>query len=118
MDFLSFRSLLPEVNATMFEHWVLAFGREVIVASSHHPLVSGFYKLLATCLTLCKEIEYFKVVLAMCSTVLGRFCEESHCLQDVDMKSADSMETDAVTDRITCYMLFRKFTREVACTSS
>ena len=45
----------------MFEHWVLTFGREVIVLSSHHPLVSGFYKLLATCLTLCKKIGYFQV---------------------------------------------------------
>ncbi|CAI8051259.1 DNA-dependent protein kinase catalytic subunit [Geodia barretti] len=49
------RSLLPEVDAAMFEQWVLPFGREVIVASSSHPLVSGFYKLLGTCLTLCKN---------------------------------------------------------------
>ena len=55
------RSLLPKVEAAMFEHWVLPFGREVIMASSHHPLVSGFYKLLATCLTLSKKIGYFQV---------------------------------------------------------
>ena len=55
------RSLLPEVDAAMFEQWVLPFSREVIVASSSHPLVSGFYKLLGTCLTLCKKIGYFQV---------------------------------------------------------
>ena len=37
------------------------FGREVIVLSSRHPLVSGFYKLLAACLKICKKIAYFKV---------------------------------------------------------
>ena len=28
-------------------------------------------------------------------------------------KAVCNMETDAVTDKLTCYLLFRKFTREV-----
>jgi DNA-dependent protein kinase catalytic subunit len=90
------RSLLPEVDAAMFEQWVLPFGREVIVASSSHPLVSGFYKLLGTCLTLCKKIGYFQGV----EGVKGA-------------SSSVAMETDESTERMTCYMLFRKFIREV-----
>ena len=55
------RALLPKVQPAMFERWVHMFGREVIVLSSRHPLVSGFYKLLAACFKICKKIAYFKV---------------------------------------------------------
>ena len=36
-------------------------------------------------------------------------------LQGVEggQKALCSMETDAVTDKLTCYLLFKKFTREV-----
>ena len=56
------RTLLPKVQPQMFERWVHTFGREMIVQSSRLPLVSGFYKLLATCLKICKMIGYFKVL--------------------------------------------------------
>ena len=49
------------MQAKMFEHWVYTFGREVIVQSSSHPLVSGFYKLLGMCLKMCKKLGYFQV---------------------------------------------------------
>ena len=55
------RSVLLKVQAGLFEEWVFQFGREMIVFSSHHPTVSGFYKLLAICFKLCKHIDYFKV---------------------------------------------------------
>ena len=45
----------------MFEKWVYTFGREMIVLSSRHPLVSGFHKLLSICFQICKEISFFKV---------------------------------------------------------
>ena len=55
------RTTLPKVQLVMFDRWVYTFGREVIVQSSRRPLVSGFYKLLATCLKICKLTGYFKV---------------------------------------------------------
>ena len=57
------RALLPSSPWRMFEPWVHTFGREMIVLSSNHPLVSGFYKMLATCFKVCKLASYFKVSL-------------------------------------------------------
>ena len=55
------RKILPTVTPDKFSPWVTTFGREMITFSSRLPLVSGFYKLLATVLTVCKDIGYFKV---------------------------------------------------------
>ena len=61
------RTLLPKVQPQMFEQWVHMFGCEVIMQSSRLPLVSGFYKLLATCLKICKTVDYFKVLCILLS---------------------------------------------------
>ena len=55
------RALLPKSPWSMFEPWVHTFGREMIILSSSHPMVSGFYKMLATCFKVCKLLSYFKV---------------------------------------------------------
>jgi len=57
--------VLLKVQPSLFEEWVFRFGREMIVLSSHYPAVSGFYKLLAICFKICKDIDYFKVELNM-----------------------------------------------------
>jgi len=72
------------------------FGCEVIVQSSRLPLVSGFYKLLATCLKICKTVDYFKDV-SVDGTVVA---------------DVVAMETDA-TDKQACFILFKKFVKEV-----
>lgn len=90
------RTILPKVKPKMFEHWVYTFGREIIIQSSKHPLVSGFYKLLATCLKICKRIGYFSGV----------------SVGDVVDKDSVAMETD-VTDKQACFILFRKYMKEV-----
>ena len=45
----------------MFSKWVYSFGREAVVLSSRHPLISSFYKLLAIDFSICKQLGYFKV---------------------------------------------------------
>ena len=39
----------------------MPFGHALILQSSQHPTVSGFYKLLACCMTVCRQLDYFKV---------------------------------------------------------
>ena len=67
------RDLLPSVHQEWFQSWVYTFGHEVIVYSSKHPVISGFYKLLSTCLIVCKKLEFFKV-----QDVWGG-CIREHC---------------------------------------
>ena len=61
LPFFPSRAVFPKIEAAMFEKWVYTFGREMIVLSSRHPLVSGFHKLLSICFHTCKLIGYFKV---------------------------------------------------------
>ena len=58
---LFYRKLLPSVTPNLFCPWVLTFSREVIAMATQYPLVSGFYKLLACVLRICKRTNYFKV---------------------------------------------------------
>ncbi len=112
------RALLPEVQPQMFTHWVYTFSREVIVQSSRHPLVSGFYKLLATCLGICKTIGYFKVGGSTRPYSYGLEYMVLFPWQDVSGEVAiretdsDMMETD-VTDKQACFSLLRKYVKEV-----
>lgn len=55
------RAVLPKVKLTMFKKWVYMFGREAIVLSTRHPVISSFYKLLGINFSICKELGYFKV---------------------------------------------------------
>lgn len=125
----------------MFEKWVYTFGHEMIVLSSRHPLVSGFHKLISICFHTCKEINYFKVVIFLVSLTTfpwfwllvvkdinldscfaavgpgGNAMETDTDAMETDAVETDAMETstveDTTRDRKTCFILFRKFIREV-----
>ncbi|XP_064405997.1 DNA-dependent protein kinase catalytic subunit-like isoform X2 [Halichondria panicea] len=90
------KSLFPCVQPSLFSQWVPTFGREMIVHSTAHPLISGFYKLLGVALKMCSTLNYF---------------------QDIPDQETDgdiAMETDSKgDDRRDCFILFRKFVREV-----
>ncbi|XP_068717854.1 DNA-dependent protein kinase catalytic subunit-like isoform X1 [Montipora capricornis] len=104
-DFLIFvnltefcRCVLPKYSVTMFESWVYVFGREIIVMSTGFPVVRGFYKLLEVCLKICEKLSFFKFVKAE---------KQDNNSEDLDMEIVD------VSDRMTCFVLFRKFLKEV-----
>jgi DNA-dependent protein kinase catalytic subunit len=127
----------------MFEKWVYTFGREMIVLSSLHPLVSGFHKLVSICFHICKDIKYFKVTLpgrkgvfdhlvlmsskdvdidGCFATRSGNAMETDSDAMEADAMETDTMETDAMEtsaiedttrDRRNCFVLFRKFIKEV-----
>jgi DNA-dependent protein kinase catalytic subunit len=90
------RTVLPAVEPHNFRRWVYLFSCDIISMSAKQPLVSGFYKMLATGLTICSKIHYFQP-------------DEGQL-----MGSQELMETDAVddTERGLCFTLFRKFIKE------
>ena len=58
---LLLRKVIPVVPISLFTPWVLTFSQEVISLATQYPLVSGFYKLLTVCLSICNKIQYFEV---------------------------------------------------------
>ena len=62
------------------------------------PLVSGFYKMLSTCMKVSRTTGYFKTAVT------------------VETVDEVAMETEALTDRASrtaCFSLMKKFTEEV-----
>ncbi|KAF9965129.1 hypothetical protein BGZ70_005357 [Mortierella alpina] len=65
-DFIIFQNLtefwqifLPEIRPYLFARWAFVIGDTLIDLSARHPLVSGFYKMFATCLQVCQSISLF-----------------------------------------------------------
>ena len=84
--------LLPSAQLAMFSHWVLPFGRKLIILSHTYPHVSGFFKLLTTCMSLCRRLDYFE--------------------------NEDRMETELETVHSDAFILFQKFLSELVSTLS
>ncbi|KAG0050163.1 hypothetical protein BGZ83_005055 [Gryganskiella cystojenkinii] len=65
-DFIIFQNLtefwqlfLPEICPHLFGQWNFVIGEVLIELSAKNPLVSGFYKMFATCLQVCQSIALF-----------------------------------------------------------
>jgi DNA-dependent protein kinase catalytic subunit len=65
-DFILFQNLvdfwqlfLPQIKSDLFSRWVYLTGDTLITFSTQYPYVSGFYKMLGSCLTVCESIKFF-----------------------------------------------------------
>lgn len=54
--------LLESVDPTLFREYISLFNKQLITKSLEHPLVSGFYKMLAASLKLSHKMGYIKEV--------------------------------------------------------
>ncbi|XP_071796803.1 DNA-dependent protein kinase catalytic subunit-like [Asterias amurensis] len=97
------RDLLPVHQTTLFKQWVYQFGHKVILLSSKLPLVSGFYKLLTICMTICSKNQHFKALKTPNVNVL----EES---MDIDTHPSSLVPS---SDLSASFTLFAKFSKEV-----
>ncbi|KAG0303333.1 hypothetical protein BGZ98_006787, partial [Dissophora globulifera] len=68
-DFVIFLNLtefwnifLPGIRPDLFARWSFIIGNTLIELSAKNPLVSGFYKMFATCLQVCQTISLFSEV--------------------------------------------------------
>ncbi|CAI2170936.1 4833_t:CDS:10 [Funneliformis geosporum] len=66
-DFVLFHNLvdfwqlfLPRIKSHLFSRWVYLAGDKLITFSTRYPYVSGFYKMLSSCLTVCESINFFE----------------------------------------------------------
>ncbi|KAF8937820.1 hypothetical protein BGZ58_002088 [Dissophora ornata] len=66
-DFIIFQNLtefwkifLLEIRPDLFARWAFVVGNTLIELSAKNPLVSGFYKMFATCLQVCHSISLFQ----------------------------------------------------------
>lgn len=65
-DFVIFQNLvdfwqlfLPRVRKELFSRWIYLAGDNLISFSTQYPYVSGFYKMVGSCLKVCESIQYF-----------------------------------------------------------
>ncbi|KAK3728490.1 hypothetical protein QZH41_002351 [Actinostola sp. cb2023] len=91
------KAVLPCYRINSFERWIYVFGRDIIVMSSRFPVISGFYKLLQLCMKICKDLKFFKDIKM----------EKQKTAEDMDIEIADN------SDCTNCFVLFRKFVKEV-----
>nr|QOY44576.1 DNA-dependent protein kinase catalytic subunit [Alvinella pompejana] len=106
------QDLLPSVHKELFHKWLFTFGHQLIVHSTMHPYVSGFYKLLSVSMTVASRIDYFQGI----GKKIER--EDANWCQDIKQTAIEDMEIDSLTDsdrsqREASFMLFSKFTKEV-----
>lgn len=51
--------ILECVDHTLLKKWINMFADQIILKTSKNPLMSGLYKLLATCFKICDKLHYF-----------------------------------------------------------
>jgi DNA-dependent protein kinase catalytic subunit len=95
------RKTIPFISPLLFKPWVLTFVKDVISLSSNYPLVSGFYKLLATGLDICNNMKYFQ---GLGSNPLLSKAENDASIMEVDVDDID---------RYSAFHLFWIFAKKV-----
>ncbi|CAG8489558.1 14379_t:CDS:10 [Funneliformis mosseae] len=108
-DFALFHNLvdfwqlfLPRIKSNLFSRWVYLAGDTLITFSTRYPYVSGFYKMLGSCLTVCESINFFEGI--------KRFDNENVMMQD----SLDQLSPTTSPAQRSSYFLFIKFFKEVS----
>lgn len=95
LNLVNFTSdFLPKNKSQMFERWILQFTESIVTFSSSHTLISGFYKLLAVIMKLATKLTYFKDI-------------------DVVQVNISEVQDRNMKERIICFILMKKFTKEV-----
>ncbi|KAB0800482.1 hypothetical protein PPYR_06222 [Photinus pyralis] len=54
-----YQDILRNVSPEIFKGWISQCVNQIIYKSLQYPLVSGFYKLLTSCLQICDKLNYF-----------------------------------------------------------
>ncbi|GFR68841.1 DNA-dependent protein kinase catalytic subunit [Elysia marginata] len=93
------KDLFLSVQWRFFRCWVFTFTHTLIIMSTRHPLVSGFYKLLSVTMTVANKLDYFTGL-------------------EKQLPSLDSMEVDDENwnenkEARGTYLLVKKFSKEV-----
>ncbi|CAG8447868.1 11173_t:CDS:10, partial [Dentiscutata heterogama] len=107
-DFVLFQNLvdfwklfLSRIRRELFSRWVYLSGDTLITFSTQYPYVSGFYKMLGSCMKVCEIIKFFDGI--------KKINDENttiHGAHDQLLPSATSLQRAS-------YFLFTKFLKEV-----
>ncbi|KAK4881292.1 hypothetical protein RN001_004611 [Aquatica leii] len=80
-----YQEILENVDMEIFKFWIIIYINRILNYSLKYPLVSGFYKLLASCLKNCEKLNYFNDSnrinedVQMCHYSLVKFSEDVLC---------------------------------------
>ncbi|CAG8506964.1 12822_t:CDS:10, partial [Acaulospora colombiana] len=107
-DFVIFQNLvdfwqlfLPRIKRELFSRWVYLSAYDLISFSTQYPYVSGFYKMLESCLKVCENIQFFNGI--------KKSGDESIMESDF----CDQLLPSATATQRASYYLYAKFLKEV-----
>ncbi|CAG8524807.1 39645_t:CDS:10, partial [Gigaspora margarita] len=107
-DFVLFQNLvdfwklfLPRIKRDLFSRWVYLSGDTLITFSTQYPYVSGFYKMLGSCMKVCEIIKFFDSI--------KKINDENITIHGVH----DQLSPSATSLQRASYFLFTKFLKEV-----
>ncbi|KYQ91591.1 DNA-dependent protein kinase subunit [Tieghemostelium lacteum] len=97
-----FKVFLAKYHCNLFNQWVYIFTKEIIYYSKKYPLISGFYKLVQVVMKICRYQKYFD------------FIDQDRGLLSHQDSKDDLMLTDEQENKINCFIMFKKFLKEVS----
>ncbi|CAG8572313.1 13750_t:CDS:10, partial [Acaulospora morrowiae] len=107
-DFVIYQNLvdfwqlfLPRIKPRLFSRWVYLSGDNLISFSIQYPYVSGFYKMLESCLRVCEDIQFFN----------GIKKPDNECTAESDL--CNQLLSSATIIQRASYFLYTKFLKEV-----
>ncbi|CAG8447301.1 28743_t:CDS:10, partial [Dentiscutata erythropus] len=107
-DFVLFQNLvdfwklfLSRIRHELFSRWVYLSGDTLITFSTQYPYVSGFYKMLGSCMKVCEIIKFFDGI--------KKINDENTAIHGVH----DQLSSSATSLQRASYFLFTKFLKEV-----
>ena len=106
------QDVLLTQHCQLFSDWVMTLTHALVVMSTQHPLVSGFYKLLSITMTLAGRLNYFKPLMKDQNADLARHEESMDC-ESQESGSQEFATKSGHYEVETTFQLIKKFSKEV-----
>ncbi|CAF0815340.1 unnamed protein product [Brachionus calyciflorus] len=114
------KELLLQKDFDLFEKWVFRFSKELILLSSKHSLISGFYKLNTMIMKIAVKIGYFNRI---DENTVKYSNQDTSCDSDVIMLDESEEISDTldnysskthISEKLNCFYLYKKYLSEIS----
>ncbi|EGC36942.1 DNA-dependent protein kinase subunit [Dictyostelium purpureum] len=111
-----FKLFISKNHTELFVQWIYIFGKEMINYSKKYPLISGFYKLIQIVMKICKSQKYFNTIN---HEIIHQFIlsnKENKELENdlMEIENNNSNNNNPEEDKKNCFILFKKYIKEVS----
>ncbi|EAL66880.2 DNA-dependent protein kinase subunit [Dictyostelium discoideum AX4] len=126
-----FKLFISKYNTELFVQWIYIFGKEMISFSKKYPLISGFYKLVQIVMQICKSQKYFNELqqddninsVIFNNQIIDEQLQQQQDIMDIDDTDNNSNSNNKINKKLTnsleedknnCFILFKKYIKEVS----